>query len=144
MLHSETEKQSWAKCCPLAEYEILHWGGGMCSSSLGVTAGAFLARGCHEWRTGRDSRLVFDINPAWVPYKRFISIWNMGQAPMIITSKYCLMTVFTYVTLSLSDSADWFHVFMGSILSSKHLQGSSKQGRFANGPELSLVPGTGM
>lgn len=36
----------------------------MCFSSLEVTAGAFLARGCHEWCAGRDSRLVFDINPA--------------------------------------------------------------------------------
>ena len=50
----------------------------------------------------------------------------MGQAPMIIPSKYCLVTVFTYITLSLSDPADWCHVFTSSLLPNKYLQGSSK------------------
>lgn len=52
-------------------------------------------------------------------------IWNMGQAPMIILSKYCLVTAFIYITLGLFDPADQFHVFMGSVLSSKHFQDSS-------------------
>lgn len=39
----------------------------------------------------------------------------MGQTPVIIPSKYCLMTAFTYIMLSLSDPADWFHTLVGSV-----------------------------
>lgn len=46
--------------------------------------------------------------------------------------------------LGLSDAADRFHVFMGSVLSSKYLRDSSKQIAFRNGPQLLLIPTTGM
>lgn len=58
MLQSEAHKQNWAKCYYL-EGLLSCCRKDFYSLSLIVTARAFLARGCHQWYTGRTLLIAF-------------------------------------------------------------------------------------